>query len=349
MGGLSWAQDVVAEVERSEAIPIDEELIDLPEPDPIQILRDREAAVEAVFQRVSPSVVALGPSDPSIDGWGSGVIVSEDGLILTAGHVTEATGEDIFVYLADGRRFPGKRLGANMNRDASMAKIVSDGETFPYVDVAEPDTASLGDWVVAMGHPGGYDPERPAPLRIGRVLQKQSEKLLVTDCTLSGGDSGGALFDLEGRLIGIHSSIAQSYSHNIHVAMAVYHKFWDRMEAGEHWGKLKNLFEEALPGYESQVDRSQNRALLGANLDKRSRNGVLVREVPSGYPAAEGGMRPGDVIVGFDGQEVSEYVELFPLLSSLDPGDPVEIVVDRRGKKVTLEVRMGDRADFLKE
>lgn len=320
-------------------------------PGPIQSLRDREARMRAVFERVAPSVVALGSAERGKmgAGWGSGVIVDESGLVLTAGHVTEATGKDVFVYLADGRRFAGERLGANMNRDASMVQIITsdDEEVLPFVEVAEPDTAELGDWVVAMGHPGGYDEMRPAPLRMGRIIQKQLQKLLVTDCTLSGGDSGGPLFDLDGRLIGIHSSIAQSLSHNVHVAIAVYHRHWGDLAGGREWGELKNLFEQPLPGYESRVDRSQNRALLGARLDKRTRNGVLVREVRPGFPAAEGGLQFGDVIMAFDGKPVSEYTELFPMLSSADPGDRVELLVDRRGQEVTVEVIMGDRAKLL--
>ena len=358
-GCLSWAsgQEPVApdtpepQTQTSEPLVLEEELVPS---DPLQELRDREANIQEVFKRVSPSVVALGSEDPRKQGWGSGVIVSEDGLILTAGHVTEATGDEIRVYLADGRVMVGERLGANMNRDAAMVQLVSvdESEKFPYVEVAEADTAELGDWVVAMGHPGGYDPTRPAPLRVGRVLQKQSDKLLVTDCTLAGGDSGGALFDLQGRLVGINSSIAQSLSHNMHVAMAVFHRGWDRMKAAGDdgtWGELKNLFDEPLPGYESKIDKSGNRALLGASLDRRSRNGVLVREVRPGFPAAEGGLRSGDVITGFDGESVDDYVEFLPLLSKMEPGDQVEILVNRRGKEETIVVTMGDRAKLLNQ
>jgi serine protease Do len=301
--------------------------------------------VQQVFKRVAPSVVALGSANPELQGWGSGVIVNETGLVLTAGHVTEATGDDIIVYLADGREMAGKRLGANMSRDASMVQILTDEEsmTFPYVDIAEADTAELGDWVVAMGHPGGYDPTRPAPLRVGRVIQKQSLKLLITDCTLAGGDSGGALFDLQGRLIGIHSSIAQSLSHNIHVAISVFHKSWDRMAGGENWGELKNLFDDPLPGYESKVERKQTRALFGAKLDTRTRNGVLVREVWPGLPAADAGLQRGDVIIGFDGKAVDQYTDLKPMFDDMDPGDRVDFVVERRGIEKALTVTMGDR------
>ena len=316
-------------------------------PDPLAILKERQARVKNVFKRVSPAVVALG-SSAGREGWGSGVIVSPTGLILSAGHVTEATGEDVLIYLADGRELPGKSLGANMNRDAAMVQILAkEGTTFPYVDIADPDTAQLGDWVVALGHPGGYDATRPAPLRVGRVTQKQKKKLLITDCTLSGGDSGGALFDLEGHLIGIHSSIASSFSHNIHVAIAVFHKDWERLEKGDNWGELTSLFEEALPGYEERLDPKRNRAVLGASLDKLTRNGVLARKVAPNFPADDAGMKAGDVIIKFGDTDVTTYSDLFPLLGATDPGDEINLVVRRRGKEVEITVTMGDREKLM--
>ncbi len=351
---LTWADREEAEnAAATEETPANEPIIVPAEPvDPIRALREREAKVKDVFNRVSSCIVALGSADQQGQGWGSGVIVNESGLILTAGHVTEATGKDVIVFLEDGREMPAKALGANMNRDAAMVQIIADESVkFPFVDVAEANTAELGDWVVAMGHPGGYDPTRPAPLRVGRIIQKQKQKLLVTDCTLSGGDSGGALFDLDGRLIGINSSIAQSLSHNIHVAIAVFHKDWERLQQeGESWGKLDNLFEVPLPGYESRVDRSKNRALLGASFDTRGRNGVLVKKVRPGFPADEAGLRSGDVVIKFNGKKVSSYKEdFFPLLAMLDPGDEVALVVERRGKEIELEVTMGDRDELLGE
>jgi serine protease Do len=87
--------------------------------------------------------------------------------------------------------------------------------------------------------------------------------------------------------------------------------------------------------------------MLGAKLDRRSRNGVLVREVPLGYPAAEGGLRSGDVILAFEGQPVSQYTDLYPLLSAADPGDTVEFLVERRGESLTVTVEMGDREELL--
>lgn len=95
------------------------------------------------------------------------------------------------------------------------------------------------------------------------------------------------------------------------------------------------------------MDKSKNRALLGADLDTRTSNGVLVTRVPKGFPAAEGGLLSGDVIVKFDGEEVSAYPELFRLLALMDPGDKVDVVVERRGREVALQITMGDRAKFM--
>ncbi len=95
-----------------------------------------------------------------------------------------------------------------------------------------------GDLVIALGHAGGYDPVRTPPVRFGRVISSDASGFLNTDCTLIGGDSGGPLFDLEGNVIGIHSSIGHSLSVNNHTGIDGFKKGWDRMKKGESWGRL---------------------------------------------------------------------------------------------------------------
>lgn len=318
-----------------------------PDEGTLKVLKEREEKTLKVYQKVAPTVVALLSARSMQEGTGSGVIVSKDGLILTAWHVVDATGDDIIVMLSDGQRRKGKALGANKNRDAAMVRIVPEKEeSFPFVEIAPSGSTELGDWCLAMGHPGGYDPLRPAPLRLGRILQQQGKNLLVSDCTLAGGDSGGPLFDLDGRLIGIHSSISGSLAHNMHVAAHVYHQDWKRMLEKERWGELKSLFSEPLPGYEDQLGAGNNRAVLGAKLDRRAQDGVLARDVIEGSPAQQGGMKAGDVIVKFDGKAIVEYADLHSSLSRAEPGSRVKIVVNRKGEKVELDVELGSRADF---
>lgn len=161
---------------------------------------------------------------------GSGVIISEDGLVLTAAHVLPEAGGDVVIVLADGKQVAGKALGVNRGVDSGMAKITEPGE-YPAAPVAEADTIWEGDWCIAFGHGGGVQTDRPAPMRLGRMLHVSSAseaiRWLTTDCTVISGDSGGPLFDLEGNVIGIHSNIGMSVLVNRHVPISAYHAQWE--------------------------------------------------------------------------------------------------------------------------
>ncbi|MEO0476263.1 MAG: serine protease [Planctomycetota bacterium] len=161
---------------------------------------------------------------------GSGVIISEDGLVLTAAHVLPEAGGDIVIVLADGKQVAGKALGVNRGVDSGMAQITEPGK-YPVAPVADNDTIWEGDWCIAFGHGGGVQTDRPAPMRLGRMLHvtsaSQPTRWLTTDCTVISGDSGGPLFDLEGNVIGIHSNIGMSVLVNRHVPISAYHAQWE--------------------------------------------------------------------------------------------------------------------------
>ncbi|MBX2853162.1 MAG: trypsin-like peptidase domain-containing protein [Phycisphaeraceae bacterium] len=165
---------------------------------------------------------------------GSGVIINKDGLVLTAAHVLPEAGGDVVIVLSDGRQVAGKALGVNRKIDSGMAQItdpMADGSTYPTAPVADSDTTWEGDWCIAFGHGGGVQTDRPAPMRLGRVLHVTSAskpiRWLTTDCTVISGDSGGPLFDLHGNVIGIHSNIGMSVLVNRHVPISAYHAQWD--------------------------------------------------------------------------------------------------------------------------
>ncbi|MEM7386381.1 MAG: serine protease, partial [Verrucomicrobiota bacterium] len=214
--------------------------------DPLQALKERQDKILQVVKNAQPAVVSI--TSRSRQGSGSGVIINPEGLILTAGHVTSTTGDVLIIILPNGDEVPGEALGAHMSRDAGMARITTDRTDWPYVELGDPDEVTLGQWCVAIGHPGGFDKQRTAPIRAGKVLRKH-KGFLVSDCTLAGGDSGGALFDLEGKLIGIHSSISVSLAQNMHVAMDAFEgEDRKRMEADETWGELSQAaVQPAMP------------------------------------------------------------------------------------------------------
>src|SRR5262249_36407529 len=134
----------------------------------------------------------------------------------------------------DGKRVKGKTLGQNVGIDSGMIKIVEEG-TYPFVDMGTSGDLKKGQWVISCGHPGGYKQGRTPVVRLGRVLDS-TNMIIRTDCTLVGGDSGGPLFDMNGKVIGIHSRIGPTLQSNIHVPVDTYRETMDRLVAGESWG-----------------------------------------------------------------------------------------------------------------
>ena len=240
----------------------------------VSSMADLQKHVHEVASRVTAATVAL-VSDGGETG--SGVIVSPQGLILTAAHVVG--GDEIMrVVFADGRVVKGRVLGANFTRDAAMVQIM-DGGNYPHVELGESDGLHVGDFVVALGHSKGFDPERRAPIRMGRLCTDGKQRFLISECTLIGGDSGGPLFDLSGKLVGIHSSIGPMLKINNHVPVSVFRRDWDKLLSGRHWGRL-GLHPMADP--ESPV--------LGfAMMDVLGVDGVVVEDVVVNSPADAAG------------------------------------------------------------
>ncbi len=293
-------------------------------------LKDREEKVKTIVSRVLPCVVSVTSSDDDKPGSGSGVIINKEGLILTAAHVTQATGNNLTIIFPDGRRVKGTSLGANRTTDAGMARITEPGE-WPFVEMGNSDLLSLGDWVVAMGHPGGYSFERQPPVRLGRIWRRDLDGALFTSCPLIGGDSGGPLFDMDGRVVGIHSSIHGNVAMNRHVAIDTLRFDWDKLIKDQTWGKITfNTTNESRP-------------ITGAVFDRESRDGVKVKSVREDLPAAKAGLKPGDVVKKFDGSEVATWPAIQRLISRRKPGDIVPLAVQRGDELVDLKLELGRR------
>jgi S1-C subfamily serine protease len=201
-----------------------------PAPENVDDLRALEKQVQVVIAKVQPATVGV------IIGFaqGSGVII-KDGYVLTAGHVSDKPGRPAVIRLADGRKLKGKTLGHNGGIDSGLIKIEEAGK-FPTVEMGKSADLKKGQWVIAIGHPGGFRPNRTPVVRLGRVLSA-TPTAINTDCALVGGDSGGPLFDLDGKVIGIHSRIGPfNMSQNFHVPVDTYVATWDKLAKGERWG-----------------------------------------------------------------------------------------------------------------
>lgn len=185
-----------------------------------------EQMVENVRRVMAATVgVRLGPAQAS------GVIVSSNGYVLTASHVAGAPGQYVKIIMSDGRRLDGRTLGSNPDVDGAMIQITTPG-TWAYTPISKNGPPSKGTWCMAVGHPGGVIPGRTPPVRVGRVLQ--ADKYVIrTDATISGGDSGGPLFDMHGQVIGIHSRISRIATDNLHVPAQTYLDTWESLVSGQ--------------------------------------------------------------------------------------------------------------------
>lgn len=289
-------------------------------------VRRLEAKVSGLTRKALPATVALISDQTGASG--SGVIVSANGLIYTAAHVVEGN-DEMTVQFADGREGKAKVLGANLSKDIAMARMEGDGP-WPFVEIGESKPLEAGDWVAAMGNSKGFDLERPAPLRFGRVVSDGPGNFLTTDCTLIGGDSGGPLFDLEGRLVGINSSIGRAWINNNHSGVDGFAEDRERLQAGEVWGEL-------------QMNPLLNpeKAAMGVILGDQTRDGgVVVVGVNPGGPAAQAGIRAGDVLRTINGARLRGGGNLTRLLAKQAPGDVVRVGFLRNGAMSEVEVTL---------
>ncbi len=260
---------------------------------------------------------------------GSGVIITGEGYILTAAHVAGRPNQTIRITLHDGTRVEGVTMGVNRDMDAGLVRITKVRDTavdpWPHASLGASSNLQEGQWVIATGHPGGWMPDRPAVVRIGRLLKK-IPSTLVTDCSLIGGDSGGPLFDLEGKLIGIHSRIGVEVDDNMHVPVDVFDESWTRLVRNEAWGSL--------PGFKPAI------GVRGASDEESEKSCKISRVEPKG-PADKAGIRAGDVVLKFDGQPVQNFDELKSAVESVTPGEQVTVEIQRDGKRLSLRLIVG--------
>ena len=274
---------------------------------------------------------------PRVRGLGSGVIVSADGYILTNHHVIDGA-EEITVALTDNRSFSAKLVGSDPPSDLAVLKI--DERSLPVLNMGDSDRARVGDVVLAIGNPLGLEQTVTAGIisakgRSTGLSDGTFEDFLQTDAPINQGNSGGALVSATGELIGINSQILSPTGGNIGIGFAI------------PVNMAKNVMD--------QIVRSGTvrRGSLGvtiqpltpdmvSRLGLQNARGALVSSVVGGSPAERGGVRTGDVIIGFNGAAVSDPNALRNAVARTPPGSDVTLTVWRDGREQQLRVRLGE-------
>jgi serine protease Do len=280
--------------------------------------------LEKHVQKISAEVLAATVCVRAGGGSGSGVVISEDGWILTAAHVCIKPGRTFSVIFPDGKSVKAITYGTNHEDDAGLMKILDAGK-WPHAGVAAiPIDESA--WTLCTGHPGGMMEDRPPVLRLGRVI-RSCQHVVRTDNLIMPGDSGGPVFDMHGRVVAINSRIGPSQSLNYHVPAWVFLRDWDRLEKKESWG--------------SDEDASDNRGFLGVELE-RGADEAKIKSIMPGLPAEKAELKIGDVILDVNGREVRSFEDLIGYLSRKKVGDKVTLKVKRGNEEFTREIILAE-------
>lgn len=276
------------------------------------------------------------PETPEQRGLGSGVIVSQDGYIISNNHVVKDA-DDIMVKLADKRTFKARLIGTDAKTDIAILKI--DAPNLQMAQLGNSDQVAVGQWVLAVGNPFGLTQTVTAGIisAVGRanVGIVDYEDFIQTDAAINPGNSGGPLVNLRGEVIGINTAIASRTGGNLGIGFAVpinmAHNVMNQLiSTGKvRRGWLGVKIQEITPE-------------LAENLRLTTRQGAVVSEVMPGSPAERAGIQQDDVILAFDGVTIESPNRLRNLVASSSIGKKARLEIARENRQFTLEVIIGD-------
>jgi putative serine protease PepD len=299
------------------------------------------STISAIYKSTYKSVVEVTVSSAASDtpfgnggtqqAQGSGFVYDTDGHVITNQHVVDGA-ESVSVKFADGKTYSAKVVGADPSTDLAVIDVDAPASALKPLELADSSAVEVGDGVIAIGSPFGL--EQTVTTGIVSALHRQItspnnfsiDDAIQTDAAINHGNSGGPLLDMNGDVIGVNSQIESDSGGNDGVGFAVPSDTISRIV-----GALID-------------DGSVEHAYLGVAIDDSSgTSGASLAEVRSGTPAARAGLRTGDVVTKFGGTSVGSADELRRLVDSKQPGDQIELTVERNGKTQTVNVTLGTR------
>lgn len=268
---------------------------------------------------------------------GSGFVISEDGYIVTNNHVIEAA-DEITVEFYEGGELDAKVIGTDPKTDIALLKVEADGP-LPYVSFGDSDTARVGDWVMAMGNPlgQGFSVSAGIVSARNRALTGTYDDYIQTDAAINRGNSGGPLFDMDGKVVGVNTAILSPNGGSIGIGFSMASNVVTRVV-----DQLREFGETRRGWLGVRIQDVTKDVAEAMGLEEAA--GALVTDVPEG-PAAEAGMQAGDVITSFDGVKVAHTRDLVRQVGETEVGKAVRVIVYRDGGTKTLKVTLGRRED----
>ena len=270
-------------------------------------------------------------------GMGSGFIISSDGYVVTNNHVVE-NADSVLVRMSDRREFDAEVVGTDPRSDLALLRI--EGADLPVLSLDDEDDLEVGEWVLAIGSPFGLDYSVSAGIvsAKGRSLPTERNENYVpfiqTDVAINPGNSGGPLFNLDGEVVGVNSQIFTRSGGSIGLSFAI------------PVSVVRNVVAQL------QKDGRVTRGWLGVTIQDVDKNlaesfgldrprGALISQLADNGPADKAGLKSGDVIITFDGQDIPTSSDLPHVVGLIEPGSKVEAEIVRDGKRRTIDVKVG--------
>jgi serine protease DegQ len=277
------------------------------------------------------------PEDEQQSSLGSGVIVSPEGYILTNNHVVESA-DEIEVVLADGRKAKARIVGTDPETDLAVIRI--DLKNLPVIVLGQAEQARVGDVVLAIGNPFGVG--QTVTLGIISALGRNNlhinhfENFIQTDAAINFGNSGGALIDANGNLLGINSAIYSQTGGSVGIGFAI--PVTTAKQVMESIIKSGHVVRGWI-GIESQDITPELAETFGLGQQK----GAIIAGVVRNGPADKAGIKPGDILLSVDGKAVSDTTEMVNLIAQLAPASKAKMTLLRKNKQATVDVTVGKR------
>lgn len=276
--------------------------------------------IYATIESVEPAVVSIGRRGGTF----SGVIVSKDGHVLSAGHAVRPS-ERYQISLPDGRRFDARGKGSNPQADCALLQITTKVDDLPYVQMGESESLVPNQPCLSISFPGGQGVRGIPVVRFGRLVHTgQNRRMLQSTALMEPGDSGGALFDLQGRVIGIHSRIGQSMTRNYEVHVDTFKKFWSELNR-------EQSFTQSGPPVPKLGIRG---------MDRDDGIGINVTEIVDDSLADLHGIEPNDVIQTVYGRKTPSIKELRLALIAARDAEIREIIVKVRREENDIDLNV---------